>query len=216
MAVLEVWGKAYDLAEATAEVACSTYCQHLAVVRLHVAKGVSPKMFSDIKSHSERARLHCRDMNMFGPNAKSHSITCLEVIPIQWQLILRTAIQNNCHRLPIRFADLTVEKSHFWSTDKTRYKLVNWVVIQLKWRTNLLNTAAVENHHFVSQSQCFDLVVGHIDHRCLKFLMQTGQLKSHLNPQCCIKVGERFIKQKDLRMSHDGAPNCDTLSLTTR
>jgi hypothetical protein len=58
--------------------------------------------------------------------------------------------------------------------------------------------------------------VGDVDGGGLKPLVQFLELGAHGHAQLGIEVGQRLIKQKDLRVAHDGAAHGDALSLSAR
>ena len=43
--------------------------------------------------------------------------------------------------------------------------------------------------------------------------MQLGDLGAHLHAELGVQVGERFVHQEDLRITHDGAAESDALTL---
>ncbi len=87
------------------------------------------------------------------------------------------------------------------------------MVIELHGRADLLDAPAVEHHHLVGQGHGLDLIMGHVDHRGLQFLVQARKLQAHLNTQRGIEVGQRLIEEKHLGVAHDGAADGDALAL---
>ncbi len=86
-------------------------------------------------------------------------------------------------------------------------------MVQLQRRADLLDTAAVQHNDFVRQGHGFDLVVGHVNHGRLQFFMQARQFQAHLHAQGGVEVGQRFVEQKDLWVTHDRAADGHPLTL---
>ena len=59
-----------------------------------------------------------------------------------------------------------------------------------------------------------DLVVGDVNHRRLKPLMEPRDFGPHLDPHLGVEVRERFVEEENLRLADDRAPDCDSLPLT--
>jgi hypothetical protein len=57
--------------------------------------------------------------------------------------------------------------------------------------------------------------VGHIDRGYTKAALQGADFDPHLVAQLGVEVGERFIKQEQIRVPHNRAPHCHPLTLTT-
>jgi hypothetical protein len=89
-------------------------------------------------------------------------------------------------------------------------------VIQIQWRADLLDLAAVEHDDFVGHGHGFDLIVSHVDHRRLQVFMQAQQLQAHLHPQRRVEVGQRFVEQEDFRVAHNGPADRHALALAAR
>jgi len=113
------------------------------------------------------------------------------------------------------YANLGIDGVHLRSTDEGCNKLVAGVFIQLLRSSNLLNETVTHNNDTGSHGHSFGLVVGNIDEGGLEFLMQTGQVGSHLGTQLSIQVGQRLVQKEDLRITDDGTAQSNTLSLTT-
>ena len=87
-------------------------------------------------------------------------------------------------------------------------------MIEFERLPDLRDATGVQHHNLVGQGHRFDLVVGHVNHRAAKTLMQTGNLNAHLHAQRGIEVRERFIQQEHARFSHQSTANRHALTLT--
>ena len=58
--------------------------------------------------------------------------------------------------------------------------------------------------------------MGHIDDGIAQSLMQLGDFHPRLHPQFGVKIGQRLVKQKHLRIADDGTANGDALTLPAR
>ena len=89
------------------------------------------------------------------------------------------------------------------------------MIIQVLRRVDLLNEAVLHNNNTVAHRHSFGLVVGNIDEGGAQSQVQLRDLGSHLCTQLCVQVGERLVKQEDLRVTDDCTAQRNTLSLTT-
>ena len=76
--------------------------------------------------------------------------------------------------------------------------------------------SCVQHDDLVGHGHRLDLVMGDVDHRGAKRLVQPHQLDPHVGPQGGIKVGQGFVEQEDLRLAHDGAADGNPLALAAR
>ena len=116
------------------------------------------------------------------------------------------------------FSDLfkvSVEKVHRRSSDKAGDKDIGLIVINMMRGIHLLNDAVFHHADAVSHGHCLDLVVGHVDHGCFQTCMELGDFRPHLHAHFRIKIGKRFVKQKDLRLADDSPSDRDTLTLSS-
>src|SRR5574344_1835861 len=90
------------------------------------------------------------------------------------------------------------------------------MVVQIEWFSNLLNVSVLHDDNLRTHSHSFDLVVGNVDHCCVKSLVQCSDFATHRDTELSIKVRQRFIKQEDFRVADDCASYCNTLALTAR
>src|SRR5690606_22305317 len=87
------------------------------------------------------------------------------------------------------------------------------MMVELVRRADLLDDAAVHDHHAIGQSHRLDLVVGDVDRRRLDLLVNLLDLGAHLHAQLGVEVGQRLVEQEDLRMADDGPAHSDALAL---
>ena len=75
----------------------------------------------------------------------------------------------------------------------------------------------MQQHNFVGQSHGLDLIVRDVNHAGrVHVFVQLGNFQTCLHAQGSVQVGQRLIKQKQLRLFHNGTPNGYALTLTTR
>ena len=58
--------------------------------------------------------------------------------------------------------------------------------------------------------------MGHIDHRGAQPLVESLDLRAHLDAQLGIQIRQRLVEQEDRRVAHDGPAHGDTLPLPAR
>ena len=81
---------------------------------------------------------------------------------------------------------------------------------------DLLNDAVLHDHDTVTEGHSLGLVVSDVDERALDLVAQLDELGTHLVAQLGVQVGQRLVHQEDLRITHDGAADSDTLALAAR
>ena len=79
---------------------------------------------------------------------------------------------------------------------------------------DLLDEAVTHDDDTVAQGHSFGLVVGDIDKGGVDLLAQFDNLRTHLVAKLGVQVRQRFVHQEDSRVTHDGATDGNTLSLT--
>ena len=99
-------------------------------------------------------------------------------------------------------------------TDKIRNKRVFGLVVNFFGRSYLLNRAVLHNNNRVRQRERLLLVMRYIYKGNSELFMHFLKLKLHVLAHFKVKRTERLVKQKNLRLVHDGACNCDSLLLT--
>ena len=104
---------------------------------------------------------------------------------------------------------------HWRCSNEASNELVDWVVVQVKWFTNLLNVTVFHNNNLCTHCHSFDLVVCNVDHCSLESLVQSCDFTTHCNAELSIKVRKWFVEQEYFRVTNDCASYCNTLSLST-
>ena len=78
---------------------------------------------------------------------------------------------------------------------------------------DLLNITVTHDDNSVTEGHSFGLVMGDVNKRGIDTLAKLDNLSTHLVTELSIEVGERFVHEEDLRVTHDGTADGDTLSL---
>ena len=81
---------------------------------------------------------------------------------------------------------------------------------------DLLHDPVVEHCDALSERHRLDLVVGDVERRHREPLVEPHELRSHLDPELRVEVGERLVHEEAARMPHDRAPHGHPLSLAAR
>src|SRR5579875_450074 len=108
------------------------------------------------------------------------------------------------------------EEVHGRGADEACYKEVRGMVVQFLWRADLLDNATVQNSDAVAHRHSLNLVVGDVNNGGLDALMELDDVRTRLDTQLCVQVGERFIHKEDLRLTNNSATKCDALALAAR
>ena len=106
-----------------------------------------------------------------------------------------------------------LDKVHGRAADETGNKTVVGVAVQIQRRADLFDAARAQHHDRVGQCHGLDLIMGHIDHGCADFAVQTRDFDAHFYPQFGVKVGQGFVEQEHLGAAHDGPANRHALTL---
>ena len=88
-------------------------------------------------------------------------------------------------------------------------------MIDLLGRFYLFYAASIHHHHSFVQCHRLNLVVGSDARRYAELAVRYSNLKPGLHAQLGIQITQRFVKQKHLRLAHDGMTNCHALPLAT-
>ena len=125
---------------------------------------------------------------------------------------LRSGIEGHFHFLadPVQG---NVKEIHLWGANEASDEFVVWLVVKIHRGVDLLDVAQFHDDDAGAHGHGFHLIVGDIDEGGLEFLMEFGDLRSHLGAQFGVQVRKRLIQQEDFRVTHDGTAQGDTLSL---
>ncbi len=119
-------------------------------------------------------------------------------------------LENN----PPRFLfQLAMEKVHGRHADEAGDEAVDGALIRIQRRVGLLNDAILHHHDPVAQRHRLFLIVGDVDGRGLKALVQSFEFGARRDAQLRIEVGERLIEQEHGRVAHDGPADGHALAL---
>ncbi len=115
--------------------------------------------------------------------------------------------------LAVALVLLHVDEVHRRAADEAGNELVDRPLVEILGRADLLQDAEVHDGDAVAHRHCLDLVVGHVDDRGAKALVQARDLGSRLHAELGIEVGQRLVHQEHGRLAHDRAAQGDALSL---
>ena len=87
------------------------------------------------------------------------------------------------------------------------------MMVNAERRVDLLHDPVPHHHDPVAHGHRLDLVVRHVDHRCLQLMVEPRDLGAHLDAEICVEVAQRLIKQEHLRLPDDRPPEGDALAL---
>ena len=88
-------------------------------------------------------------------------------------------------------------------------------IIQVLRGIDLLDEAVLHNNDSVTHGHSLGLVMCNVNEGGAESLMKLSDLGSHLCTELSVQVGERLVKQEDLRVTDDSTAESNTLSLTT-
>ena len=81
-------------------------------------------------------------------------------------------------------------------------------------RIEHLDFTIIDHGDALSDCHGFDLVMRHINHGLPIHFMEFDQFFSGVASKLRIQIGQWFIKQKEIRLLHDGSGQSDALSLS--
>jgi len=106
-----------------------------------------------------------------------------------------------------------VEEIHARRPDEPCHELVVRILVEADGRSDLLHPAGAQHDDAVRHRQRLGLVVRHVDRGVAKHLVKLGDFDPHLHTQFRVKVAERLIEEKDLRVADDSPSDSDALTL---
>ena len=159
--------------------------------------------------------------NLLGTYA-GRDLLHVAAVPIKGELSAGLGGQRDIHVVGLdgkavaRAHQLGIEEVHLRHADEAGDEDVRGMVEDLLRRGDLLDNAVLHDHDTVAESHGLGLVVSNIDERALDLVAQLDELGTHLVTQLGVQVGQRLVHQEDLRITHDGAADSDTLALAAR
>ena len=109
-----------------------------------------------------------------------------------------------------------IHKIHRGRTDEAGDEHISRTVVEIERRSDLLDSAVVQDDDLVGHRHRFDLVVSDIDDRRLQSLMKLLDFRAHLHAQFGVEIRQRLIEQERLRVAHDRPSHGDALPLPAR
>ena len=95
-----------------------------------------------------------------------------------------------------------------------RNRRVGRLAIELRWRRDLQQPAAVHHRDAVGQRHRFGLVVRDVDHRRAGARVEAGELVFHRRAQMHVEVGQRLVEQHQRGLGDQAARERHALALT--
>src|SRR6266568_8349693 len=103
---------------------------------------------------------------------------------------------------------------HGRGTEKSGDESVGGIVIDFGGSAELAHDALIEHHDAVAHGHGFDLIVRDVDGGGADATVKALELLARGSAELGVEVGERFVKEEDGRLAHDGAGQSHTLPLT--
>ena len=161
------------------------------------------------------------DANVIGTNTEHDLVLAVHILrgDLISLNILNVDISATIKRkanVVARLGNGTVEEVHLRCADKSRNEHIVGVLIKVYRGIDLLNEAVLHNYDTRAHGHSFYLVVCNVDKGRAELLVQTGDLRSHCRTKLCVKVGERLVEKKYLRLTNDSTSERNSLTLTAR
>ena len=90
------------------------------------------------------------------------------------------------------------------------------IVIDVSGCADLVHDTFIQNHDAVAHGHGFHLIVRDVDGGRTYAAVELLELLASRGSELGVEVGERFIEKKDGRFTHNGARQCDPLTLASR
>ncbi len=110
--------------------------------------------------------------------------------------------------------DRHLDEVHRGGADEAGDEEVGGAVVHVARRVDLLEQAVLEDGDTVAHRHGLDLVVGDVDRRDAQAALQAGDLRTGLDAELGVQVGQRLVHEEDLRLTDDRTAHRDTLALT--
>ncbi|CAM2152096.1 hypothetical protein PT2222_270114 [Paraburkholderia tropica] len=166
-----------------------------------------------LRAHAALRHAH---VQMLGPDAHGHLVAFARAARLHRDLLRFAAVVTHDDAVTRDLRDRAFEKVHLRRADETRDEAVRRRVIEPVRRADLLDVARREHDDLVRERHRLDLIVRHVDHRGLQFVVQAREFEAHLHAQRGVEVRERFVEQKHLGLARDRPPDRHALTLTAR
>ena len=118
-------------------------------------------------------------------------------------------------QLAVALYQRSIEEVHARATDETGHEHVLRMIIQTLRRVDLLQNAVLHHGNAARHRHGLHLVVRHVNERGRQALVQARQLRTGLDTQLRVQVGQRLVEQEHRRLTHNRAAYGHTLALTT-
>ena len=108
------------------------------------------------------------------------------------------------------------EEVHCRRSEEACDKHIRRRMVESQGRITLLKHTVLHDRDTLTHCHRFDLVVRDVDGRDPKFSVELDQVGARLYAQLGIQVGQRFVHQKNLRLTNDSSTQRDSLALPSR
>jgi hypothetical protein len=103
---------------------------------------------------------------------------------------------------------------HLRAADKARNHQIRRLVINLRSDTDLLDHSPIQNDNFFAEGQRFGLIMRDVNNGASEAAMKPRQFNAHAGAQRSVEIRQRLIEKKYFRLTHDGASQGHSLSLS--
>ena len=109
-----------------------------------------------------------------------------------------------------------IARQHVGRTHEPGHERRRWSLVDLGRRADLLDASLREDGDPVAHGERLVLVVGHVDERDARLLLDRLELQLHLLSQLQVQGTQGFVQQQHPRSIHERPSESDTLSLASR
>ena len=108
----------------------------------------------------------------------------------------------------------SLEEIHLRRSDKARNEFIARIIVQIFRGIDLLHESVFHNNDPRSHCHCFYLIVRDVNKCRLKFTVQFADFRSHLRPEFCVQIRQRFVQKHHFGFAYDRASERNALSLS--
>src|SRR5262249_12012921 len=101
---------------------------------------------------------------------------------------------------------LAFQEIHLRAADEARHRDIGWLMIDLRWGSDLLNDSLMQHNHFLPEGQGLRLVMGHVDNRGVQPAVQSSQLHPHRGTKRSVEIRQRLVKEKNFGLPSNNPP----------